>query len=381
MKKLLYITLGVLALAACQPKDIDSDQLFKSELDVTAMLNAEPKGYFIYDEANGGLNAFVDKFMSELGDFEPVRTRSFNDKNIPGLAMFSIDTIPTDTMAIYIRGRVTTDDYGGNFYKSLVIQQMVNGEQHALRISIDAGNASGLYAMGQELLIRVNGLAIGKYANQPQLCVPTFNNNLNAQNYAQKVGWAPGRIPAARFAEAVTLIGTPDKNKLYYEPLNLSTLVDTKTSGDYGSSLISVVDARKWDGKLVKIENIYFTGEYANTNGSRSACDDVDPSSTGGGNCRVFAPTTNNVGYPQSRVITDGSLYFMVSTSEYAKFAHMYLPAPEYKGSVVGILGYYYDNPSYAPTWKTWSISMRDLGDLDLSNGTQQWVPEEYSNK
>lgn len=381
MKKLFYITLGVLALSACQPKDVDPAQLFKSENDVAVMLKSEPKGYFVYDEAHGGLNAFVDKFMTEFGDFSPVRTRSTNETNIPGLAMFSIDTIPTDTVAIYIRGRVTTDDYGGNFYKALVIQQMVNGEQHALRISIDAGNASGLYAMGQELLIRVNGLAIGKYANQPQLCVPTFNNNLNAQNYAEKVGWAPGRIPAARFAEAVTLIGTPDKNKLYYEPLSLSSLVDVQTGGNYGNSLVSTVDARKWDGKLVKIDNIYFTGEYANSNGSRSMCDDTNPASTGGGNSRVFAPTTNNVGYPQSRVISDGTLYFMVSTSEYAKFAHMYLPAAEYKGSVVGILGYYYDNPRYAPLWKTWSISMRDLGDLDLSNGSEKWVPVEYSEK
>ena len=47
----------------------------------------------------------------------------------------TIDTIKTDTLGVYIRGRISTDDYSGNFYKSMVIQQIgadgnAKGVQH-----------------------------------------------------------------------------------------------------------------------------------------------------------------------------------------------------------------------------------------------------------
>lgn len=368
MKKNIFIlSLAVLALVACQPKDIEVSSLFKTDAAVKAMMEAEPEGYIFYDEAHGGLNQFVADYMTEEGDYTPVRTRSAYST----YQMFSIDTIPTSGKGVYITGRIVTDDDGGNFYKALVIQQMVGGKQQALRLSVDAGNASGIYAKGQRIIIRVNGLSIGKYANQPQLCVPSFNNNLNASNFEQKVGWCPGRIPAARFAKATTHManadGTPDIAELYYEELTISDFID----------ILDVVEARSWDGKLVRIKNIHFTGEYADSKGALFPCTTGDPETDG--NANVFGPTTGNVGYPQGRVISDGVKTSIVSTSEYADYAHFYLPEAEYVGTAEGVLGFYLDNGRYAPLWKTWSISLRDLRDLKLSNGTQAWQPKEYS--
>ncbi len=394
MRKNSYFIMALTALsfAACQPEDIDKNSLFylnaDNQLDwnkVKAELDAENAefGYIIYDETNGGLDAFVDAYMTEQGNYWndscQYRTRANNEGVNPGLWLFSIDTIPMPSAtqpAVYIRGRITTDDYGGNFYKALVMQQIVEGEQQALRLSVDAGNANGLYARGQELLIRVNGFAIGRYANQPQLCVPTYNNNIYAQNAQQKVGWAPGRIPPARFRAATRLLGLPDKNKLQYDDLDLAELVNTSGS-DGGQTLINAFDARKWDGRLVRLSGVYFTGEYAETNGSRAACSTNDPETDT--NANVFGPTTQNVGYPQGRVITNGSLYTLVSSSEYAKYAHMYLPDSKYVGTVTGILSFYMDNAAYKPTWKTWSISICDLNDLQLEDAEgNKWEPEEY---
>ena len=377
MKKILIFPAIFIALVACQPKDVEPEQMFKTEDEVTAMLQSEPKGYVLYDEAKGGLNQFVADFMTEKGVFQPVRSRSSGS----GFELFSIDTIPTDTVGIYIRGRITTDDKGGNFYKAMVIQQMVGGEQQALRLSVDMGNCSGMYALGQEILIRVNGLGIGKYANQPQLCVPSFNNNMNANKYEEKVGWAPGRIPSDKVRAAITRIGMPDVNKLHYDELSLDQLVTTSSSStdNYGKTLIDLKAARNYDGKLVRIKNIHFTGEYAGTSGKREKCSETNPEEDT--NANVFGPTTGNMGFPQSRVITDGSLYFMVSTSEYANYSHMYLPDPEYVGTAVGILGFYMDNAKYSASWSSWSISLRDIDDLELSNGTQAWVPTEYQYK
>ena len=392
MKKLYITALAALTLAACQVKDVAKEDVFflGTEEELKAELDKENAefGYIIYDEANGGLNAFVAAYSTEKGNYWSdscqYRTRANNEGVNPGLWVFSIDTIPEPSAtqpAVYIRGRITTDDYGGNFYKALVMQQMVGGVQHALRLSVDAGNANGQYPQGQELLIRVNGFAIGRYANQPQLCVPTYNNNIYAQNAGQKVGWAPGRIPPARFRAATRLIGLPDKSKLHYDDLNLADLV-TATGSDGGATKIDAFAAREWDGRLVRLSNIHFTGEYANTNGSRVACTTGDPEKDT--NANVFGPTTQNVNYPQGRVITNGSLFTLISTSEYAKYAHMYLPEAEYIGTTTGILGFYMDNAGYKATWKTWSISLCDLQQglelykTDAEGNTFIWTPEEY---
>lgn len=384
MKKYIYFLPALLlCLVACEPKEIERGTMFYTmEEAIKNMIQNESAGYYIYDEANGGLNQFLRDYMTVKGDFDPVRERAKVGSGSNAYYLFSIDTIPTDGPGIYIRGRVTTDDYGGNFYKSMVIQQIVNGEQQALRLSVDMGNASGMYAIGQELLIRVNGLSIGKYANQPQLCVPTFNNNINASSASEKVGWAPGRIPMNKILKAFTRIGLPNKDELVYDEIDLATLVTTSNNRNdgYGQSLIDKEEAIYWDGKLVRVKNVHFTGQYADTYGALQNCNQNNPETDEYAN--VFGPTTLNVGYPQSRVITDGKLYFMVSTSEYAKYAHMYLPAAEYTGTVEGILGFYMDNSRYSATWKTWSISLRDLNDVKLTNSAgQAWTPIEYGTK
>ena len=93
-------------------------------------------------------------------------------------------------------------------------------------------------------------------------------------------------------------------------------------------------------------------------------------------------PTTNNIGYPQGRVIADANgNKTAVSSSEYAKYAHFYLPAENYWGDVVGILGFYYDNglkySQYPPAADDWSISIRSVDDLRLYDGDEHWLYDE----
>ena len=302
--------------------------------------------------------------------------------------LFSIDTIPVGR-PLYIRGRVTTDDFAGNFYKTLCIQQMVGGRQQALRISVDAGSVGGMYQIGQELLIRVDGLAIGRYANQPQLCVASYNNNIYANKAEEKVGWAPGRIPFSEFRKRVTLIGEPK-----------TPHCDTIEIFDFINHL-NQVDNRFDDGRLVCIKNVYYTGQYSNY-GDPANCTTNDPDDfENGSTANVFAPSTGNMNFPQSRIITDEEGYMtLVSASEYAKFSHFYLPGAnengiagcqEYVGNITGILGYYRDNnitklynnvDSYAPAWDDWSITIRSLDDLQLfDEDGNLWERHEYRHK
>ena len=222
MKARKYLILAVLAMGitACN-YDVQMDKLYLSEEGVAEQV-ADGKIYTI--------NEFLDAFMTEegnyLSDTSLYRTRATKGD---GIYLYSIDTLPSTGSGIYIRGRVATDDFGGNFYKALVIQQIVDGKQQTLRLSVDMGSASGMYPRGQELLIRCNGLAIGRYANQPQLCVPSYNNNTNAQHAEQKVGWNPGRIPAPLCRANFKHIGLPDESKLVYDKVTIAECIANYT--------------------------------------------------------------------------------------------------------------------------------------------------------
>lgn len=363
MKKILYIALVALCVVACTPPDVDQTKLFLTEDQAQALIDQGEE--LTIEELKA-------RYMTEEGNYclpELYRERS----KAGSYYLFSIDTIPASEKPVYIRGRVTTDDYAGNFYKTLCIQQVfVNGSdttQQALRLSVDAGSVGGLYQLGQEILIRVDGLAIGRYANQPQLCLPSYNNNIYANKAEEKVGWASGRIPIAIFKSRTQCIGMPDQSKLYYETLKIT---------DY-NNILDLEDARSWDAKLVRIKNVHFTGQYYN-NGTPAKCTTGDPETDQ--NANVFAPTTNNLNFPQARVFYDeNNNHSAVSTSEYAKYAHFYLPAENYWGDVVGILGFYYDNglkfSQYPPAKDDWAISIRSVDDLRLYDGDEHWLYDE----
>ena len=380
----------VLSLASCEPRPLTPEDVYTDEKSLEAELAEEnPEGYKIY-----GLNEFLDEFMTEegnyLSDSSLYRTRATTDGEF---YMFSVDTLPTDGPGIYIRGRITTDDYGGNFYKAMVIQRIVNGKQENLRVSVDLGSSAGMFQLGQEIVIRCNGFAVGRYSNQPQLCVPSYNNNIFAMNANQKVGWVPGRIPGPEFKKAARFVGLPDQSKLQYDTLTIEELFDQVPK-------IPTVDeetmdqVRKADGRLVVLKNVYFTGQY-DDNGTLKECDTQNPDSSGSAN--VFAPTTKNIGYPQSRLLSDGAATIMCSNSEYAKFAYFYLPGadatgvegcPYWEGTVTGILEWYQDQASKLTklTGNEWSVKPRGIPgfgipDIQMYNYMLDldWIPEEYS--
>ena len=398
-KYLSYIVLGtlVLSLASCEPRALTPEDVFTDETKLAQELNDEnPEGYKIYT-----LNEFLDAFMTEEGtyhnDTTPYRDRSYDKTH--NLYLYSVDTLPSGGQGIYIRGRITTDDYAGNFYKAMVIQQIVNGEQQNLRISVDLGSSHGMYQMGQEILIRCNGLAVGRYANQPQLCVPSYNNNIYAMNASQKVGWCPGRIQGSVFRRNTRMLGTPDQSKLQYDVLTLNELfaqVDKKPATIDAAAMDKI---RKADGRLVKIKGVYFSGEY-NDNGSLKKCDTQHPDSST--NANVFAPTTTNIGFPQGRVLKDATNNVLLcSSSEYAKFATYYLPGADkngvtdcqnWQGSVTGILGWYLDKASELQNNKLtgyeWSVTPRGIPGIGIADiymekevqpdEYEAWVPKEF---
>ena len=186
-----------------------------------------------------------------------------------------------------------------------------------------------------------------------------------------------GNIPMAIFKARTQCIGKPDVSQLVYDEYTI----------DEFTSVLNLQEARTWDAKLVRIKDVHYTGYYFTTSGT-AKCTTGNPEDDT--NANVFAPTTENIGYPQSRVIEDeNGNKTAISSSEYAKFAHFYIPGADkngvnncskYVGDVVGILGFYSDNARYAPAYDDWSITIRSLDDLQLRDDEGNlWPRVEYT--
>lgn len=311
-----------------------------------------------------------EKYFSEFGDVSkyPPRERSYEGASKSGknLGLFSVQDI-TDN--IIIVGRIASTDVPGNVYKSLYIQDCENPD-YGMKISVDAGSLGGQYPIGQKIAIKLQGLAIGKYARMPQIGVPYYNNAKDGMDNAGKIGWEVGRIPPQVFKEHVQLIGIPDKSKIVVKTMTIAQI--KATADDYK-------EIAKLTSRLVRINGIHFVPYTWSTQGALTTLSgSFDCANDGDAN--VFAPTTNGIGYPQSRCFsTDADSItapnsLALGTSEYAKFACSPLPGDEYWGSITGFISYYWDNGRYsAVNDKVWSIVINGLESLSLKSGDEEW--------
>lgn len=416
IKMILLLLTGAIMTACNYNAPSESELFYADEDSVLLALTADGRIY--------GLQELKDSFMTEKGNYTDSTLEAFyrlRANNGDDIWYFSIDTFPTAGPGIYIVGRICTEDVGGNYYKSLVLQDInKNGEQENLRVSVDVGSIGGLYPIGQKILIRCNGLGIGKYSNQPQLCSPSYNNNIHAMNANEKVGWQPGRIPGPQFYNAVKRIGIPDPSALMIEELTMEQL-QQRYIQPYSTKPI---ECRKYDGRLVRLKDIHYDGTYEKDSSTKPytptfvQLNAYRPNTAGKDsigypksdqNANVLAPTTTNLNFPQARIVTDANnkYKFEISNSEFAKFSYYFLPSHitrkgqydpaqesaldfDYAacvGSVTGILGYYVDKASTmtsdydAVKPFNWSITPCNLNDFDFidTKTGEKWIPVEFS--
>ncbi|HQP81242.1 MAG TPA: DUF5689 domain-containing protein, partial [Paludibacteraceae bacterium] len=283
MKNISYFIIGTLAftffgMTACHKYEaVDVEQMYVSEDAAWTKTHT--------------IAQFLDTYMTELGTVDattgklkyPPRPRSYN-KDAVNLGLFSVDDIP-DSQAVVIIGRIVSSDVSGNVYKTMYIQDCEHPEQ-GLKLSVDAGSLSGMYSIGQKIAINCAGLAVGKYAKMPQIGVPYYNNGKEGMDKPEKVGWEIGRIPLPIFKAHVQLVGAPEPSKIV---ANTMTIEEIKATTD------NFRDVSYLASRFVELEGVsnslYFTQEGVE-HGSPVALEEVD--------C-IFAPTTNDIGYPQSR--------------------------------------------------------------------------------
>lgn len=110
-----------------------------------------------------------------------------------------IDTIRTkdDGSHYIISGRVISSDRTGNVYKKLVIQD----ETAALAISVNSTGMYTKYAPGQEVVIDLTDMYIGKYNGTQQLGYPLF--------YEKNQVWEATFMPPVMLDAHMQLNGLP----------------------------------------------------------------------------------------------------------------------------------------------------------------------------
>ncbi len=222
-----------------------------------------------------------------------------------------------DGKRMLLKATVISSDASGNIYKSLVVQD----ETGALAMSINANSMCVKYRRGQEVVLDLTDMVIGKYSGLQQLGFPE-----ESTQYGKQTTFMPYEF----FEKHVQMNGQPNLEAV-------DTIVAT------GKDIIGGGDEvlRKWQSQLVRFNN----------------CSFVD------GGKEPFGIEKENT----NRILTleDGT-QVNVRTSGYSNFYTKVLPAGN--GDVVGILGYYAGS---SDTGNQWQLTLIDAnGCMNFGNPT-----------
>ena len=282
---------GAAALSACQD-DFDDKVAPAPEASQTATLSILDLKKTFWKDANNYIWG-----MEDTPDAVPV----------------PIGTMDDGTHYI-ISGRVVSSDEQSNVFKSLVIQD----ETAALAISVNSYNLYLNYRVGQEVVIDVTGMYVGKYNGLLQLGYPEW--------YESGKVWEASFMSPEFFKSHCQLNGWPE-----------AAAIDTLTVNSFSELPTNPDGLCRFQSQLVRFNNVHFV------NGGKE----------------TFA-TYKSSGVNQVLEDAEGGS-INVRTSGYATFWNNKLP--EGSGDVVGILSYYGTSG--------WQLILNDLeGCMNFGNPT-----------
>lgn len=198
-----------------------------------------------------------------------------------------------------IRGTVVSSDEEGNIFKSLVIQD----ETAAMAFSIDSYNLYLRYRRGQEIVLDVTGMEIGKYASLQQIGRKSW--------YENGKSWQVSFMAPETFYARAELNGYPDLAKI--DTLTMSTFSDIQKQ--------TPECLRTMQSRLVRFKNVYFQD---------------------GGKRKLSVWHTKENDEQNTTIIDRNGATLTVRTSGYSTFFNTTLPVGNI--DIVGILSYYNDS-------------------------------------
>lgn len=218
-----------------------------------------------------------------------------------------------DGSHVIIHGWVTSSDEESNFYKNLVIQD----ETAAITMSINSYNLYLRYRRGQEIVLDMTDMYIGKYRGLQQLGMPEeyFQGNTDQASF----------MSPEFFQIHAHLKGYPDLSK-----------IDTLAVDNFDEFNTNPSNVRKYQSRLVRFRNVSFV------NGGKA----------------LFSAWHTSDNDLQNQNITDSrGNQIPVRTSGYSTFWNNVLPTGV--GDVVAVASYYQNsaNPKSSP----WQLVLIDL--------------------
>ncbi len=131
---------------------------------------------------------------------------------------------------IQIKGRITSNDIGGNIYKQVTLQDSTA----AIIIAINEGGLNGYLAEGSEILVDLKDLYIGGYRKQPEIGAPYNGNSI-------------GRMSKDIWAKHFKIVGDVDTTAI--KPVDFDKVKDNKDA--YCAMLVTLknVTFKNADGK------------------------------------------------------------------------------------------------------------------------------------
>lgn len=208
-----------------------------------------------------------------------------------------------DGSHIIIAGRVTNNCASGNIYKSLIIQD----ESAALAISLNNTSMSNSYKVGQEVVIDLTDMYIGKYNGLQQLGEP--------EPYQD--GFEVSFLETDLFEQHAQVNGLTDMSKID----TLVTTMDEIKSFTTGEELATM------QSRLIRLNNVKFVG---------------------GGSLKFCDPNENT----NRTIVDENGNRMTVRMSNYSSFGWQTMPGGT--GDLVCILSYYGTG---------WQLLMRDVTD------------------
>lgn len=225
-----------------------------------------------------------------------------------------------------IKGRVISSDASGNIYKSMYIQDATG----AITLSINQNSMYNQYRVGQEILVDVTGLYIGKYAGLEQI------GGYGEYNGTPQVSF----MIYPKFEEHVQLNGLPDQDLKY---INYG---EAGLDGGYYCTVIKISDLpsddagiRDMSSRLVELRNVHFEEGGANT-------------------FSTYQNTENR------NLVDENGNTIVVRTSGYSTFYNQTLPTGV--GTVRAMLSYFNG---------TWQLLLRSTADLQFDSKGQKEDP------
>lgn len=227
-----------------------------------------------------------------------------------------------------IKGRVISSDASGNIYKAMYIQD----ETAAITLSINRNSLYTIYRLGQEVVLDVTGLYIGKYAGLEQI------GGYGEYNGTPQVSFAS--YPA--FEEHVQLNGLPSEDCAtitYGSARPADSMYCTVMTIEDVNNATTDAEVRALQSQLVELRNVHFEDAGNNTFSSYQATE-------------------------SRNLMDEKGNTIVVRTSGYSNFYSRTLP--EGIGSVRGMLSYFNG---------TWQLILRSYGDVLFGDHGQQSDP------